>query len=1015
VALRLSLPAPRGAAQALQQSMDELIGQISEELPPEAACRALEILLQVCDGVLADPGEDSRRTLTKDALQGELSDACFEVLGSCGFAAAGPELRLPAGADLGALEQARDILECCLLSCGHEPAAPARPADAAAGQAGGDPGAAGVQEAADPSPAACEAGEGGAEITLQTVERISAGCRARGVLFTDPEFPAAPLSLYADEADEFSWACERCTFRTELPPVPPLASSPAERQRQELDFRRLVRCGMCGAPATYRVYVQYFGRPTQWLRPGESCGVCEAKYGHLRGGRDIVMKMCSHYLRDTSSQMTVGAPWKLIRGEARADDVCQGGLGNCWFAGALSVVTRMPELIDNLLVTKEYNPTGAYAVRLCHAGVWRTILVDDLFPTSKLFSGYMDGVPEVRGTRVHYSRGGCPCYLQSERRQLWVPLLEKAAAKMFGCYAGLTGGTFGEALSLFTGCPVERLQISWSDEVRVRRALQRQARVEAREKLRAAGKDPDLVDLDDGEEETEDADLQWSRLASASEHGHLMGMGCASEECGRSQQEIVGMGLQAPHAYAILDVREVKTGEGTERLLKIRNPLGERADRTWKGAWGRDSDRWTRELKLELGVVNRADVPLEEGMGTFWMAFEDVKRFFTTIEVCRLHTGWHRSHSRAELASASGPGQVFELSVVEKTQVDVALWQERLGRREGDVRAADSGNADLGLAVLRGRGADAEGQPEYELVELLKRTLKDSVSGELILEGGSTYRLVPLCTGFLQAATARSTVLTVHSAGAVQLREVPGSWPDISFAVLEGCRRHGRRRPLEGAPDGVVTWTLLEEGGTVYAAENRLDETVCVKVDASKSSGCSSSRGGLEATTALPPRSRQILMALAFEPGRFGGRLLVEGQALQADAPAQAPNEGLHAPLPLPPQGAGSQEAGRPAGCAEGSLRSAPAEAPREQSGTPGQGRPAEEDGPAEAEPPPGSGPASGDSSGSPAELKPASSAKTNLQARIKQLFEEHQKAGMAPNEAAACAVRDAQREVGGA
>ena len=37
---------------------------------------------------------------------------------------------------------------------------------------------------------------------------------------------------------------------------------------------------------------------------------------------------------------------------ARPEDVCQGALGNCWFAGALSVVAQLPELIDRICVTK---------------------------------------------------------------------------------------------------------------------------------------------------------------------------------------------------------------------------------------------------------------------------------------------------------------------------------------------------------------------------------------------------------------------------------------------------------------------------------------------------------------------------------------------------------------------------------------------------------------------------------------------------------------------------------------
>ena len=35
----------------------------------------------------------------------------------------------------------------------------------------------------------------------------------------------------------------------------------------------------------------------------------------------------------------------------------------------------------------EVNPAGVYVVRLCHAGIWKEVMIDDLFPTSKVFHG----------------------------------------------------------------------------------------------------------------------------------------------------------------------------------------------------------------------------------------------------------------------------------------------------------------------------------------------------------------------------------------------------------------------------------------------------------------------------------------------------------------------------------------------------------------------------------------------------------------------------------------------------
>ena len=52
------------------------------------------------------------------------------------------------------------------------------------------------------------------------------------------------------------------------------------------------------------------------------------------------------------------------------NDIIQGGLGDCWFLSALSSLAENPKLIERLFVTKEYNETGIYKVRVCKNGEW---------------------------------------------------------------------------------------------------------------------------------------------------------------------------------------------------------------------------------------------------------------------------------------------------------------------------------------------------------------------------------------------------------------------------------------------------------------------------------------------------------------------------------------------------------------------------------------------------------------------------------------------------------------------
>lgn len=254
-----------------------------------------------------------------------------------------------------------------------------------------------------------------------------------------------------------------------------------------------------------------------------------------------------------------GAKACLFMDGADPGDVEQGALGDCWLLGAFSIVAANgADKLRRLVVHSDFD-AGVHAFTFYRNREWTKVVIDDRLPvsaTDNLVFGHCKNPGEF-----------------------WVPLMEKAYAKLNGSYGSIEAGIEGDALVDMTGGASKILAF-----------------------------DPDHTSV----QRTQ----VWQLLLQHQNRGSMMG--CASNgQNSMVAREAVRLGLVLNHAYGILQVCEIQRQDGQKvKLLKLRNPWGEKE---WQGRWAcRDRSRWdsiSPQLREQLGYVDQND-------GTFFMDFE---------------------------------------------------------------------------------------------------------------------------------------------------------------------------------------------------------------------------------------------------------------------------------------------------------------------------------------------------------------------------------------------------------
>lgn len=482
--------------------------------------------------------------------------------------------------------------------------------------------------------------------------------------------------------------------------------------------------------------------------------------------------------------------WAVFR-TPMPSDISQGILGNCWLLSALAVLAEKPELVKQVMVTRNICPEGAYQVRLCKDGKWTTVLVDDLLPSDS--KGHL-------------------LYSQAKRKQLWVPLIEKALAKLHGCYEALVSGRAIEGLSTLTGAPCESIPLQAST---------------------TNNPHDDIVDTD----------LIWAKLLSSRAAGFLMSASCGGGNMLVDDEEYHKVGLRPRHAYSVLDVQDI---DG-HRLIRLRNPWGHFS---WTGDWSDHSPCWSDRLREKL-------MPHGEDEGLFWISYTDTLNFFDSIDVCKVRKDWTEIRIEGVLPPYGHKDHlaIIVLTVCEPTEVEFSLFQETQRNAEKMQRS----QLDLCVLIFRLHNANSMVGRVGSLVKHSRRQVRGFVGCHAMLEPG-IYSVVCLSfnhwhTPFESCDQYPNFLLAIHSSKRLVVETLPPpsfllSDAIISLTLAEGQRHEGR--------EGMTAYYLTKGwAGLVVVVENRFyDKRIQVICDCSESMNVVSTRAALKTVDSIPPRHR---------------------------------------------------------------------------------------------------------------------------------------------------------------
>lgn len=252
----------------------------------------------------------------------------------------------------------------------------------------------------------------------KAAEGILRDCRRSNTRYTDPEFDV-----------KNNW--HECCYGLVSPPDATSPSPPPEAVKFGLST--LQAAGLLDAEATVRL-----ASLRTLLTPRE------------KGDHFVMPKEFSVHRID----WIFDSPSFTVEGYS-SSDVRQGHLGDCHWLSAVTTICHRQDLMDKVCVFKN-EECGIYGFVFHRDGEWiHTIVDDNLFLARPDYPEEdYDPYNDAKKKYKQQKQTGSDALLLArckDQNETWLPLMEKAYAKVHGDFESINGGSVGEALEDMTG------------------------------------------------------------------------------------------------------------------------------------------------------------------------------------------------------------------------------------------------------------------------------------------------------------------------------------------------------------------------------------------------------------------------------------------------------------------------------------------------------------------------------------------------------------------------------------